>query len=200
MNLLSTEPQSELNKHQTMTNTTFMKIHVCLCLISLSIAPAVADAADPFLVENSKARAEIIISETPTRTQRLAARELQTYLKKISGAELRIGSEPSADFPVKLYVGKSSYTDELRVTAAELKYGAYRIVSGKDWMVFIGDDTDFCAHRAVASQQQGQQQREDATGLECNHRRTMGLPARAALQTLFGSESAFRNARGTEDG
>jgi len=56
-------------------------------------------SAEPFLVENREARAEIIVSETPTRTQRIAARELQTYLKKISGAELRIGSEPSVDVP-----------------------------------------------------------------------------------------------------
>ena len=56
---------------------------------------------------------------------------------------MRIGSEPSGDFPVKLYVGASSYTGELGISADELRYGAYRIVSGEDWMVFIGDDTDF---------------------------------------------------------
>lgn len=115
-----------------------MKLLLFLTLLFPTIA-----GAESFLVENGETRAEIIISATPTRTQRLAARELQTYLKKISGAELRIGSEPSADFPVKLYVGKSSYTDELGVSADKLRYGAYRIVSGKDWMVFIGDDTDF---------------------------------------------------------
>jgi hypothetical protein len=126
-----------------MTKAAFMKNHHLLWLICLSIAPAAANAADSFLVENGEPRAEIIIAEDPARSTRLAARELQTYLKKISGAELRIGSEPSGAFPVKLYVGESSYTDELGVTADELKYGAYRIVSGEDWMVFIGDDTDF---------------------------------------------------------
>ncbi len=120
-----------------------MKNHYLLWLICLSFASAVANAADSFLVENGEAPAEIIIAETPTRTQRLAARELQTYLKKVSGADLRIGSEPSSDFSVKLYVGTSSFTDELGVTADELKYGAYHIVSGEYWMVFIGDDTDF---------------------------------------------------------
>ena len=58
--------------------------------------------------ENDAPRAEVIISDTPTRTQSLADRDLQSYLENITGAGLR--------------------------------YGAYRIVSGDDWMVFIGDD------------------------------------------------------------
>lgn len=99
--------------------------------------------AESFLIENGVARAEIIISETPTRTQRLAARELQTYLKKISGALLEIHSAPSGSVPIRLYVGSSSHTDALGVTSEGLKDGAYRIVSGKDWMALIGDDTDF---------------------------------------------------------
>ena len=49
MKFLSTGRQSELNKHQTMTNAAFMKIHPLLWLICLSIAPAAAHAADPFL-------------------------------------------------------------------------------------------------------------------------------------------------------
>ena len=113
-----------------------------LLLFLTLLFPAIA-GADSFLVENGEARAEIIVSETPTRTQRLAARELQIYLRKISGADVRIASEPSGDFPVKLYVGMSSKVGELGISADELKYGAYRIVSGEDWMVFIGDDTDF---------------------------------------------------------
>ena len=118
-----------------------LRIVTVVCAFSLSMARVKAE--DQFLVDDGKANAEIIISESPARSTRLAARDLQTYIKKISGAELHIGSEPSGDFPVKLYVGESSYTDELGVTADELNYGAYRIVSGEDWMVFIGDDTDF---------------------------------------------------------
>ena len=99
--------------------------------------------AEPYLVENGVAHAEIIVSEAPTRTQRLAARELQTYLEKISGAQLEVRSSPSGDLPVKLYVGTSAYTEALGITAGGLQYGAYRVVSGDDWMVFIGDDSDF---------------------------------------------------------
>lgn len=113
-----------------------------LLAIPALLLPGVA-SADSFLVEDGAARAEIIISDSPTRTQRLAARELQTYLQKISGAQLEISSAPSGDFPVKLYVGASAHTEDLGVTAKGLEHGAYRIVSGENWMAFLGDDTDF---------------------------------------------------------
>jgi len=106
----------------------------------LSATPAFAK---PFLVENGEARAEIIIAEAPQRGTRLAAQELQIYLEKISGAKLSIGDQASGELPVKIYIGESTHTEKLGITADGLKDGAYRIVSGEDWIVFIGDDTDF---------------------------------------------------------
>jgi len=115
-----------------------MKIHLLLALLF-----PIVTFAQPFIVEQRTPRAEIIISDTPTRTQHLAARELQIQIRKISGAELAILSAPSGKLPIKLYVGASGHTEKLGISAAGLKYGAYRIVSGEDWMAFIGDDTDF---------------------------------------------------------
>ena len=109
-----------MNKHQTMPKAAFMKIHLHLLLISLSFAPAAAQAADPFLVENGESRAEIIIAESPARSTRLAAAELQTYVAKISGARLPIETKPSADVPVQIYVGESTHA---------AKFGATRMVS-----------------------------------------------------------------------
>jgi hypothetical protein len=54
-----------------------------------------------------KAYADIIISESPARSTRLASAELQTYVAKISGARLPIRAEPSDDVPVQIYVGES---------------------------------------------------------------------------------------------
>ena len=56
--------------------------------ISLSIVQV--EAEDQFLVDEGKAYAEIIISESPAR---LAAAELQTYVAKISGGRLPIRAE-----------------------------------------------------------------------------------------------------------
>jgi len=77
-----------------------LRIVTAVCAFSLSIAQV--NAEDQFLVDEGKAYAEIIISESPAR---LAAAELQTYVAKISGARLPIRAEPSADVPVQIYVG-----------------------------------------------------------------------------------------------
>ncbi len=99
--------------------------------------------AAPFLVENGEPRGEILITKDPPRGTHLAAVELQTYVEKISGARLSINDSPSAEFPVKIYVGQSPHTEKLGITAAGLEHGAYRIVSGENWLALIGDDTQF---------------------------------------------------------
>lgn len=115
-----------------------------LCCITLLLLLNVASAqADQWLVEDGQARADIVIAKTSTRTQRLAARELQTYIEKISGARLKITSNPIADVPLHVFVGESVHTRELGITTDGLQHGAYRTVSGDDWLVLIGDDTDF---------------------------------------------------------
>jgi len=117
------------------------RIVTAVCAFSLSIAQV--NAEDRFLVDEGKAYAEIIISESPARSTRLAAAELQTYVAKISGARLPIRVEPSADVPVQIYVGESPHAAKLGVTADRLEHGAYRIASGEKWLALIGDDTDF---------------------------------------------------------
>ena len=94
------------------------------------------------IVSDGDPRAEIVIAQQPSRTQRLAARELQTYVHKISGAVLPIVSE-LGDQPVKIYIGQSQHTEKLGVTAEGLRHGAYQIVSAENHLVLIGDDTDF---------------------------------------------------------
>jgi len=99
--------------------------------------------AEGFIVKEGQPCAEIIISEQPSRSVRLAAHDLRLYVEKITGARLAIVTQPSAGALARVYVGRSSHTDKLNVTAEGLKDGAYRMVSGKDWLVLIGDDRDF---------------------------------------------------------
>ena len=80
-----------------------LRIVTAVCVLSLCIAQV--NAEDQFLVDEGKANAEIIISESPARSTRLAAAELQTYVAKISGARLPIRAEPSAEVPVQIYLG-----------------------------------------------------------------------------------------------
>jgi len=67
----------------------------------------------PYLVEDGRARAEIVLGVKPGRVAKLAARELQLHVEKIAGATLAIVSEPSGKAPVKIYVGKNACADRL---------------------------------------------------------------------------------------
>lgn len=112
-----------------------------LCLLPCFVAASLS-AADLVLVQNGRPRAEIVTTESPLRTVRLAAQELQNDVEKISGAHLPIVTLPSQGV-THVFVGRSSHTDQLKVTAEGLKDGAYRITSGPDWLALIGLDTEF---------------------------------------------------------
>lgn len=115
------------------------KALLLLAAAVLSVCVSSVHAADTFLVQDGQARAEIIISDKPQRSTRLAAQELQDQIVKISGARLPIVTEPTGK-AVKIFVGASAQSP---VKADGLQYGAYRMASGEDWMALIGDDSDF---------------------------------------------------------
>lgn len=112
-----------------------------LHLVCLTAFPA--RSADLVLVDQGRGHAEIIISETPARSVRLASHELRESLEKISGARLPIRTTPSVTGVVKLFVGESPHTESLGLNAEGLGHGSYRLVSGPDWIAFLGDNTDF---------------------------------------------------------
>jgi len=78
------------------------------------LLPAAADA-ESSLVEDGQPRAEIVIADDPPRLVNLAAKELQTYIEKISGAKLPIVTEPSGKVSVSVFVGRSEHTERLLV-------------------------------------------------------------------------------------
>ncbi|MEM6277851.1 MAG: DUF4838 domain-containing protein [Verrucomicrobiota bacterium] len=102
-----------------------------------------AAGAETFLIENGEARAVIVTDEEPTRSARLAASELQTYVEKISGARLEIVTTfPDTD-RLRIFVGESEAARSADVTAEGLTRDAFRIRSGPDWLALIGNDLDF---------------------------------------------------------
>ena len=106
---------------------------------------ASAARAETYLVKDGKANAEIVVAAKAPRSTRVASWELRNHLRKITGATLPIVNAPTGKAPVKVYVGESDFARRLGVTAEGLKDGAYRIVSGADWLALIGTDTDFQA-------------------------------------------------------
>lgn len=100
-------------------------------------------AEEMYIVKDGNPGAEIIISEKPTRTAKLAATEFQRFIQLISGATLPISKAPSGKYPVTVYVGNSPETDRLNLANERLEYGAFRIASGKNWLALLGDDVDY---------------------------------------------------------
>ncbi len=111
-----------------------------LAITCLNVAPAEEKA---MLIEDGRPLSKIVTAENPPRRVQAAAEELQTYLEEISGARLPVGVEPADDYPVTIYVGRSEHTEKLGLTDEGLEHGAFRMVSGPDWLVLLGYDKDF---------------------------------------------------------
>ena len=95
------------------------------------------------LVDEGKPCADIVIADKPPRMVKLAAEELQAYIEKISGAKLKITNAPGSDVPAHIYVGRSAETDKLKITDEGLKHGAFKMVSGENWLALVGHDSDY---------------------------------------------------------
>ena len=62
---------------------------------------------DVILVDNGKPNCTIIIPDKATDNEKLAAKELQTYLKKMSGAELPIATDKQASQGNRILLGNA---------------------------------------------------------------------------------------------
>ncbi len=83
-----------------------MKLKIVLCSIALLAGCAMHANT---LVEAKQPKAEIIIPADAHRVEKFAANELQTWLEKITGAQLPISERNASnpELPVKIYLGKS---------------------------------------------------------------------------------------------
>lgn len=106
--------------------------------------------AQPYIVKEGQPQAEIIIAAEPARTVKLAAKELQAYVAKISGATLPIVTTPGPAGRVQIYVGRSQFTDSLKMTDEGLEHGAFKMASGKNYVVLLGRDRDFTPREPYA--------------------------------------------------
>ena len=123
-----------------------MAIHGSIAGIGAVLSGALlagsVDAAE-FIVKEGQPRAEIVIAAKPARMAKLAAEELQAYVAKISGAQLPVTDAPGDALPVKIYVGRSAFTEKLGIDGQGLDDGAFQMKSGANWLVLLGRDDDF---------------------------------------------------------
>ena len=129
-----------------MKNNKLLKLfrHALMLIMgSVAILFTGSVCGEAYLVKDGKPGADIVIADKPARAVKLAAAELQTYIEKISGAKLAIATAPGTNVSAHIYVGRSVHTDKFNITDEGLKWGAFRMVSGKDWLVLLGHDKDF---------------------------------------------------------
>ena len=115
-----------------------------LCVCGLLATPV---RGESWIVKEGQPQAEIVIADKPPRMVKLAAEELQAYIEKISGAKLAITNTPGTNVPAHIYVGRSAETDKLKITDEGLKHGAFKMVSGENWLALVGHDSDYVPPR-----------------------------------------------------
>ncbi|MHC4872280.1 MAG: DUF4838 domain-containing protein [Planctomycetota bacterium] len=118
------------------------KVLYLAILISL-FSTAAFTAEKCIVVKDGAPGAVIITAEKPAKSVELGAYQLQEYIKKISGADLKISTMKDNSMPVQIYVGRSSYTDKMGVTDKGLNFGAYRLVVRKNEIILLGFDRDY---------------------------------------------------------
>ena len=166
-----------------------MKTNTSIFLL-FSLLPIFNSSADQFIVENGQPKSVIIISETPTRMQRVAAEEFRTQIEKISGARFPISTQPVAG-AVKIYIGAS---EQNPASVDGLKHGAYRIATGPDWMSLIGDDSDFTPFQPFA------RNNNDIPRAQAEWEKIAGAPYGMPLRGLYKNRLRLPGATGKPDG
>lgn len=112
-----------------------------------------------YIVDEGVPLADIIISSSAIPSNVYAANILQKYIREMTGAELPIDTSPSNEYSFHIYVGQSTYTDALGINDAGCEYGGFKMISGADYLVLLGQDDVF-----VYVGPQTQEEFEIATG------------------------------------
>ncbi|MBL8828624.1 MAG: DUF4838 domain-containing protein [Planctomycetaceae bacterium] len=120
-----------------------MVTHLLRVTLALLAVHQFAVAASFTIVRDHQPLAEIVIAEQPARLAKLAAKDLQHYIEKISGVKLPVVTALTGGAIRPIYVGRSLFTDQLQITPAGLEHGAFRIVARADALVLLGKDADF---------------------------------------------------------
>ena len=97
-------------------------------------------AAPVELVKAGRAVAEIVLAKDANQGMKLAADDLQLYLGKISGAELKIVNSPTPDVKNQVYVGESEFTRKLGFTPAKFDNSGFEIVAKDNSVILAGVD------------------------------------------------------------
>ena len=92
------------------------------------------------LVEDGKSHARIVAGEDVSPSARFAASELQTYIRKATGAEVPIEKESKDDGMVEIIIGDGQIARKLGVSSDGLPRDGFRISTRGKRIVILGKD------------------------------------------------------------
>ena len=90
------------------------------------------------LVDNGKANACIVVSKSAPKSVKFAAKELQLYIQKVSGATLPISDTPQKGL-IPVFIGINKLIEQ-KVPEAQYKYDQFTIRSMDDKVIISGRD------------------------------------------------------------
>ena len=122
---------------------------IVLCALVMSVALAASADGRFMLVRDGKAASFIVIAEKASENAVFAAKELQQYVEKITGAKLPIYTDAQKHMidGGEILVGRSELTDRLGKPAiptgvtANLREEGYVVYADIETMVLAGNDT-----------------------------------------------------------
>jgi len=114
---------------------------VLIIITMLGVCANVIGAPKMEIVKDGQHNAVIIVGKNAHWMTVYAAKELQTYLQKVSGAKLPV-TNTKPDAGNVIYVGDSEYTRELNLSTKDLELDGFKIITGKSWLALIGVETD----------------------------------------------------------
>jgi len=116
---------------------------VCVILLLFVSTQSIGYAETLQLVHNGETQSAIVVAQAPTSSVRLAARELQNWLAKISGAKVPILSEdkvPPRTYQSLILVGDTKATAKRDLQSNEFELEEIRIRTFPNTLILIGDD------------------------------------------------------------
>ena len=113
-----------------------------LALLLCALGQVCASGAEITLVEKGKPQSAIVVGPNPPMSVVYAAKELHTYILKMSGASLPIIDEPTdgplpAECSSAVHLGATSRARAHNVDADELSYDGFRIAMPADGVLIV---------------------------------------------------------------
>ena len=96
-----------------------------------------------YIVKNGAGYADIIVASNAPNIVKLAADYFQIYIYNMTGVRLPISNSVNQSKDYHIYIGRSSYTDNLGINSQGCENDGFKMVSGANYLALIGDDAPF---------------------------------------------------------